>query len=233
LRSRKPTARWIKSPVTIAIAIVLVLAVGGATAAKLITGKDIADHSITGKDIKKGSVPLSALKRVPAGATGPQGAKGDPGLVGTTGAAGSSAITELAPLSSAIAPSIAPGTTLKFVGKPAEIVVFGGDQGVIESTVTVGTTGATIDDKAKFALSICVDEGGGPFALDEGADFGLSPLLATNDRVAVTVSSGFAVEGNPDEGFPAEVGACVLNETASALDNNDRAAGYVLISAAG
>ena len=29
-----------------------------ATAAKLITGKDIKDHSITGKDIKKGSSPL-------------------------------------------------------------------------------------------------------------------------------------------------------------------------------
>jgi hypothetical protein len=232
-------AQRIKSPLLLTVLIVVLLSVGVAGAAKLITGKDIANHSITGKDIKKGSVPLSALKRVPAGATGPRGAtgqrgaKGDPGLVGTPGADGVSAITEVAPLNSAIAASITPGTALKFVGEPAEIVAFTGDRGVIESTVTVGTTTSTIDDKAKFALSICVDEGGGLFALEGGADFGVSPVLATNDRVAVTVSSGFYVEGEPGEASAAEVGACVLNETASPLDNNDRTSGYVLISAAG
>jgi hypothetical protein len=229
-------AQRIKSPLLLGVLIVVLLSVGVAGAAKLITGKDIANHSITGKDIKKGSVPLTALKRVPAGATGPRGAKGDPGLVGTPGADGAdgvSAIAEVAPLNSAIAASITPGAALKFVGNPAEIVAFTGDRGVIESTVTVGTTGATIDDKAKFALSICVDEGGGLFALEGGADFGVSPVLATNDRVAVTVSSGFYVEGEPGEASAAEVGACVLNETASSLDNNDRTSGYVLISTAG
>ena len=61
-------SRRIKSPLVLGALIVLSLSVGVAGAAKLITGKDIKDHSITGKDIKKGSLPLSVLKgKLPAG----------------------------------------------------------------------------------------------------------------------------------------------------------------------
>jgi hypothetical protein len=57
LRPKRPSAA------TIIIAAVAILAVGGgsATAAKLITGKQIRNSSITGQDIKKGSIKLSDI----------------------------------------------------------------------------------------------------------------------------------------------------------------------------
>ncbi len=90
---------------------VLVLALGGtATAAKLITGKNVKNNSLTGKDIKNKSIKSadlsagakSALKGAkgdtgaagaagPAGAPGAPGAKGDKGEAGAPGAAGPTA----------------------------------------------------------------------------------------------------------------------------------------------
>ncbi len=79
---------------TIAIAGVLVVAsaTSGATAALVITGKQIKDNTVTTKDIKNGTLStkdmssstLSSLK----GATGPAGAPGAPGAAGAAGAPG-------------------------------------------------------------------------------------------------------------------------------------------------
>ena len=67
----------------------LFIALGGAAyAAGTINGKSIVDHSITGKDIKVGSIPLTALKKVPDGKTGPAGPVGKTGPAGPAGAAG-------------------------------------------------------------------------------------------------------------------------------------------------
>jgi collagen triple helix repeat protein len=66
---------------TIAIVVALVVAgAGSATAAKLITGKQIKDHSIAAKDLKKGVLT--------AGPTGPAGPAGAPGKDGAAGPAG-------------------------------------------------------------------------------------------------------------------------------------------------
>jgi hypothetical protein len=73
------------------------LLAGGATAAKLVTGKnvkngsltgsDVKNGSLTGKDIKRGSVTLDRITgELPTGKQGPQGAQGPPGPA--TGAAG-------------------------------------------------------------------------------------------------------------------------------------------------
>lgn len=79
------------------IVVIAVLAVtsGTATAAKLITGKDIRNNSVTGKDIKNRSLGLGDLKagardalRGATGATGASGAKGDTGAPGAPGAPG-------------------------------------------------------------------------------------------------------------------------------------------------
>lgn len=225
----------IKSPLVLGALIVMLLSVGVAGAAKLITGKDIKNHSITGKDIKKGSLPLSVLKgKFPTGQQGPKGETGIVGAKGSTGPAGASAITEVFSMGGPIASSIAPSATLKFVGEPAEVTVFSGDQGLIEGTVTVGTSAAEIDDTSKFALTICVGEGSEIEALDEETkELRLSPTIAENQRVTVTVSSGFFVSGPAGESFTALLGPCVLNETASALNDNDRAMGYVMVSAIG
>jgi hypothetical protein len=226
----------IKSPLVLGALIVILLSVGVAGAAKqLITGKDIKNHSITGKDIKKGSLPLSVLKGKPP--TGQQGPKGETGIVGakgSTGPAGVSAITEVFSMGGPIAASIASSSTLTFVGEPAEVTVFTGDQGLIEGTVTVGTSVANIDDTSKFALTICVGEGSEIEALDEETkEFRVSPTIAKDQRVTTTVASGFFVSGPSGESFTALLGPCVLNETGTALNKNDRAMGYVMVSAIG
>jgi hypothetical protein len=224
----------IKSPLVLGALIVMLLSVGVAGAAKMITGKDIKNHSITGKDIKKGSLPLSVLKSKPTGQQGPKGEAGIVGAKGSTGPDGAAAITEVFSLGGPIAASIPSGSTLKFVGEPAEVTVFSGDQGLIEGTVTVGTSGEEIDDTSKFALTICVGEGSEIEALDEETkELRLSPTIATDQRVTVTVSSGFFVSGPAGESFTALLGPCVLNETGTDLNDNDRAMGYVMVSAIG
>ena len=97
--------RALRHPATILAILALVLAsAGGAAAAHLITGRDIAKGTITGANVKDGSLSvkdLSGSTRAalagaagPAGAVGPQGpaggggAKGDPGLKGDKGDAG-------------------------------------------------------------------------------------------------------------------------------------------------
>jgi hypothetical protein len=73
------------------------LLAGGATAAKLVTGKNVKNGSLTGSDVKNGSLTGKDIKRrsvtldrikgaLPAGKQGPQGAQGPPGPA--TGAAG-------------------------------------------------------------------------------------------------------------------------------------------------
>ncbi len=102
--------RRLPSPVTLVVAgLALVLAsTGGATAAALVTGKQIKNGSVTGRDLKNGSVTTkdvkngtlvlkdfkpSERKRLvgPAGPQGPQGipgVQGAQGFAGATGAAG-------------------------------------------------------------------------------------------------------------------------------------------------
>jgi hypothetical protein len=86
--------------VTSLLALVVALS-GTATAAVLITGRDVKDGSLTGRDIHNGSIggvdvrdrSLLAtdfkLGQLPAGPRGPSGPKGDNGLPGPQGNAGS------------------------------------------------------------------------------------------------------------------------------------------------
>ena len=101
----------------------------GAMAAKLLTGKDIANKSITGKDLKASSVTgkhvknrslgtnklsagaLSSLtgQRGPAGAQGPRGERGAQGPVGPIGATGPKGETGPAGPAGAQGPAGPPG----------------------------------------------------------------------------------------------------------------------------
>lgn len=86
------------------VAVALIVGATSATAATLMTGKDIKDGSITGRDLKDGSVKRADLSRAiraelrqvgaqggapgvpgPAGPKGEAGAKGDPGAKGDKG----------------------------------------------------------------------------------------------------------------------------------------------------
>lgn len=81
--------------VAIAAALVLFSATSGATAALVITGKQIKDNSVTTYDVKNGTLKtqdlaagaVSALKGA-TGPTGPQGATGPAGPQGPAGAPG-------------------------------------------------------------------------------------------------------------------------------------------------
>ncbi len=84
----------LRTPLVAAVILVLAFA-GSATAAKLITGKQVKNNSLTGKDLKNGSVKAADLsagaKQTLIGAKGEPGAKGDtgaPGAKGDTGDAG-------------------------------------------------------------------------------------------------------------------------------------------------
>ncbi len=81
----------LRTPLVAAVILVLAFA-GTATAAKMITGKQIKNSSLTGKDLKNGSVKAADLsagaKKTLTGAKGDPGAKGDAGAAGAPGAKG-------------------------------------------------------------------------------------------------------------------------------------------------
>lgn len=95
--TRRGTVRF----VVLAVVVLLVAMTGSATAARLITGKQIKDGTITGKDLRNGSVTGSDVRDGsltagefdgsltgepgPAGPQGPQGPAGEPGADGVSG----------------------------------------------------------------------------------------------------------------------------------------------------
>jgi hypothetical protein len=96
MRSRFPMQ--FRPATVIVAAAVFVLALGGtATAAKLITSRDVADNSLTGADIKAGSLERSDLsasaRRALQGAAGPRGTAGATGATGTSGPTGATGAT--------------------------------------------------------------------------------------------------------------------------------------------
>jgi hypothetical protein len=76
----------------IVAAALLLVGGGSATAAKLVTGKDVKNNSLTGSDIKNGSVAAGdlskAAKKALGGKTGARGAAGPAGPQGPQGPAG-------------------------------------------------------------------------------------------------------------------------------------------------
>jgi len=72
---------------------VLVVSATTATAASLITGKDVKDKSLTGRDIKAGSIPMNRLSKgtqgqIKRGLTSPLGGSTSPGNQGENGTQG-------------------------------------------------------------------------------------------------------------------------------------------------
>ncbi len=87
----KHLSRYRPSPgVVVAVAAVVLACAGSATAAKVITGKQIKNSSITSADIKNNSLVEGDFKsgELPAGARGPQGAQGAQGAPGLRGPQG-------------------------------------------------------------------------------------------------------------------------------------------------
>ena len=92
------TTRRIRSVHVVAAGAVVLAMSGSATAAMVITGKQIQDNSVASRDIKNGSLQVKDFKaseatklRGPSGAAGATGATGGAGATGAAGAAGASA----------------------------------------------------------------------------------------------------------------------------------------------
>ena len=97
-KSSTGSTRRIRSVHVVAAGAIVLAMSGSATAAMVITGKQIKDNSITSRDIKNGTLKVKDLRASEAaklrgntGATGATGATGGTGATGATGAAGASA----------------------------------------------------------------------------------------------------------------------------------------------
>ena len=84
-RIRRPSPSML-----VAVAAVVLACAGSATAASVITGKNIKNSSITSADIKNSSLLRGDFKsgQLPAGARGAQGPRGATGAAGAAGARG-------------------------------------------------------------------------------------------------------------------------------------------------
>jgi hypothetical protein len=236
-----------KSTTAIAIAIVALLSLGTAVAGKKlidgksiknnsIPGKKIRKHTITGKQIRKHSIPLSALKKVPVGAPGAKGDSGAPGLTGTEGPPGPTAFTEVISIGGEIG-NVPAGEELVFLGEPAETVFLDGDRGIVTASAAIGPAAGEIDDTENFRFGICYQIQGeeiAPFYTTEAAEeeglFGVSPVII--ERATVSASTAFYASGEAGEGFAAAMGPCLLNDTGTELDDNDRVSGVLEVAAA-
>jgi hypothetical protein len=119
--------------------LVVVLAVGGtATAARLITGKDIRNNSITGKDIRNKSLTAADFRGSVAGAPGATGPEGPQGPGGATGPGGPTGPSGTTGPSGATGPTGLPGAT-----GPTGSGGTTGDDGPTGPTGSTGPTGAT------------------------------------------------------------------------------------------
>jgi hypothetical protein len=85
----------VRKSILACVAVALIVGTTSATAATLVTGKQVKDGSLTGADVKNGSLRKADLSdkainslKGKNGATGPQGAAGAKGEVGPAGLAG-------------------------------------------------------------------------------------------------------------------------------------------------
>lgn len=78
--------RIANAPLAVSIVAVVLAMAGSATAAKVITGKQIKDGTVTGKDVKDGSLTSKDFNG-PVGERGPQGPAGAQGPAGPAGSA--------------------------------------------------------------------------------------------------------------------------------------------------
>ncbi|HWT95507.1 MAG TPA: hypothetical protein VN238_21095 [Solirubrobacteraceae bacterium] len=173
------------------------LTAGSATAAKLITGKQIANGSITAADIKKNSLKADRLapslrksmtagkagadgKVGPAGPQGPAGPKGDTGAQGEPGPKGDRG------------PSA--GTLMRM----AQSSVIGEDDTIFSHELPVGTSVATV----KFSA---LGGSNGPLRCDVRSEAGVvhdrttTNLLANGRSTVALVTAVTNDAANPDD----------------------------------
>jgi hypothetical protein len=201
-----PNGRRPSGSMVVAMAAVVIACAGSATAASLITGKQIKDGSLTGADLKNRSLGAKDLsrhardelegRRGPRGAEGPTGARGPAGPQGATGPQGppGAAATFSAAKWGVIARNVygSPVADLR-VGPWGRAP--GADAATEEPPYGIGSLGLAVNDAPT----------GAPESDGEKASFGNETDFAGLDVSAITalsVSVFATAEGSDD---PAEV----------------------------
>jgi hypothetical protein len=196
------------------IIVVAILAVtgGSATAAKLITGKDIKNSSVTGADIKNkslGAGELSAAARKaltgqtgpagPAGAKGANGANGTNGTNGTNGAKGDKGDTGPRGPSDAFAINIPSVHTIDGASDSREIVGGQLPEGnyLLTAKIVVRNHHGVDNNRPNCELGIKVGDDDLFMALDQ-----TDVIVGTDDADEETVVTLLAGAEVPDNGTP-------------------------------
>ena len=202
LRSARPR------PGTAIATLALCVAFGGsATAATLVSGKQIKNSSVTGADIKRGSIPpedLSARARQvlrgtpgPAGATGAPGPAGPAGPEGPAGPAGAAGATGPAGISRA----------LNAKATNVQVKSDEGDKKVVEVVLPAGRW--VIDGNIQFETAGtgdgCTLQAAGGGVLDSMGDISTdSGQIILQGQVDLSASARVRVSCAADDVFTAE-----------------------------
>jgi hypothetical protein len=168
------------SPALVVAIVALFVAFSGtATAALVLTGRNIKDGTITAKDVKNSTLgtnklsneaissltgqPRSAGPQGPAGpqgAPGPQGPKADTGAQGAKGDAGPQGPSGVVTGASAIGGGANPSSTTQFFGAPVAVMVSSASQRVLVNANNAFGTNASSADALN--LFICYQKPGQP-----------------------------------------------------------------------
>lgn len=174
------TTRRIRSVHVVAAGAVVLAMSGSATAAMVITGKQIQDNSVASRDIKNGSLQVKDFKaseatklRGPSGAAGATGATGGAGATGAAGAAGASA----------------------FAPPPSGAVIRGG--GLLNVYVNAGGVAIRSYAPLPFTTATPLVDAGAARNLYFGSD-NSSSLFPSN--ISATACPGTATAPNPTAG---------------------------------
>ncbi len=183
-----------------AIVALCVVSTGTATAALVMTGKDIRDGTLTAKDLKNSTLgtnklsnkaisslkgrPGSAGPQGPAGPHGAQGPTGDTGAQGPMGDPGAQGPSGVVMGRGAIGGGPNPSATTQFFGAPVAVTVSSATQRVsVNANSAFGTSGASA---GALNLFICYKEPGGPVTTVGNGIAGLQ--LPPNSKVPMGLS---------------------------------------------
>ena len=241
---KKQLVRWSTTPVLVGAALVVVLALGTATAAKLITSAQIKNGTIRGIDVRNKSLTAADIRGTfgPRGPTGPTGPAGSPGVTGPTGPTGAtgptgptgdtgptgptgvgvqgpSGVVATATFNGALPGSIASNANWQFVGPTAGVTITSSQRltGAASAVLAVSSGTAQID------AGLCYQLGTGPLANFAGTGTYLTLTVTTTEfPVAAAASVVPGVAGTY------QVGYCIRNSTT--INSNDYVNGWVQVT---
>ena len=182
-------------------------------------------QGVTGATGPQGIAGIAGPQGI-AGATGPigpQGPIGFPGATGPAGPQGTTGIVSFIGLGGNIGNPVAAGAVnYVFIGKTSTTTITATQAFIGSAALPLGLTTGIAD----FQIGLCYQLGAGPITDFNGGDFATASLLPSSGR-ATLAATGTVV---PGVAGTYTVGACLRNFGAGALNNNDHATGWVIVT---